>query len=332
MQGYNRQQRRDHQFKQLHGVHVIHPARLCRSSLASGRRLSSKAVRTMKTRFKRKEAPADGLNRLILDQIELVSRTPAEAETAVHDVRVACKKVRAYLRLMREGLGEARFDLENRTFRDLARLFRAFRDRETEPQTLTKLTLASPQPVSTAAAVVVRRQLAAHPAGDASAAFTAARKIAEEARRRFKDCTLEPDAFPFKDAYRKSYSRMRTAFERARKHPGTARLHEWRKQVKAFGYQFKLLKKAWPAQVEAWGEELDDLGERLGDDHDLAVLAATLSADRAAEPSVRPVLQALMQKRGDLQQSALDIAETLLAERPRVFGAGIGRHWKKWRN
>lgn len=279
----------------------------------------------MKTRFKRKEAPADGLNRLILDQIELISRTPAEAETAVHDVRVACKKVRAYLRLMREGLGEARFDLENRTFRDLARLFRAFRDRETEPKTLASL-----QPANTAAAAVVRSQLAAHPTGDVSDAFTAARKIAEEARGRYEDRALEPDDFSFKGAYRKSYGRMRTAFERARRHPGTARLHEWRKQVKAFGYQLKLLKKAWPAQVEVWGEELDDLGERLGDDHDLAVLAATLSADRAAEPTVRPVLQTLMQKRGDLQQSALDIAGTLLAEKPRSFAAGVGRHWKSW--
>ncbi len=286
----------------------------------------------MKTRFKRKEAPDDGLNRLILDQIDVITDTPAGAETAVHDVRVACKKIRAYLRLLRDGLGEARFDLENRTFRDLARLFRVFRDRETEPQTLNKLTLPSLQLANAEATAVLQKQLTSHPLGDLSGAFTTARAIAEEARGRFKDKALEPARFSLKDAYRKSYGRMRKAFERARKNPGTARLHEWRKQVKAFGYQLKLLKKAWPAQVEVWGDELDDLAERLGDDHDLAVLAATLSADRSAEPSVRPVLQTLMQKRGDLQQSALDVAGALLAEKPRVFAAGVGRQWKAWRS
>ncbi|HVZ30262.1 MAG TPA: CHAD domain-containing protein [Asticcacaulis sp.] len=284
-------------------------------------------IPAMKTRFKRKEAPGDGLNRLILGQIDEIARIPAGAETAVHDIRVACKKIRAYLRLMRDGLGEVRFDLENRTFRDLARLFRAFRDRQTEPKTLAGL-----QPSDSSAAEVVRQQLEAHPTGNLSGTFTAARSIAKKARGRFVDGKLEPDAFSLKAAYQHSYGRVRKAFDRARRHPGTARLHEWRKQVKAFGYQIKLLKKTWPEQVKLWTAEFDALAQKLGDDHDLAVLAATLSADHDAEPVVRPVLKSLMQRRGDLQYSALEIADPLLAEKPRAFATGVGHHWKKWRN
>jgi CHAD domain-containing protein len=60
------------------------------------------------------------------------------------------------------------------------------------------------------------------------------------------------------------------------KHPTVENFHEWRKRVKYYRYQLKLLRDFWKPVMEALRREAVKLSDDLGDDHDLAVLVEYL--------------------------------------------------------
>ena len=68
----------------------------------------------------------------------------------------------------------------------------------------------------------------------------------------------------------------------ARATPEPELLHAWRKRAKDLWYHQRLLAPAWPDVLGAQAEEAHALTELLGDDHDLAVLAARLERRRRA--------------------------------------------------
>ena len=63
-------------------------------------------------------------------------------------------------------------------------------------------------------------------------------------------------------------------------------LHEWRKRVKHLWYHHTLLRSLWPPVMEVTGDEAHALSDHLGDDHDLAVLAAWVERARRGGPGV----------------------------------------------
>ena len=80
--------------------------------------------------------------------------------------------------------------------------------------------------------------------------------------------------------FRRAYRRGRKAMRALDHAPSDEGFHEWRKRVKDHRYHLELLRDLWPAQMKARRGEVKALGELLGDEHDLTVLRATLSAER----------------------------------------------------
>ena len=123
----------------------------------------------------------------------------------------------------------------------------------------------------------------------------------------------------------RAYARGREAFAAARQDPSPERLHDWRKRVKDLWYRQRLLADAWPGPVKAFADECDRLGELLGDDHDLAVLAALLSAAdadaEAAPPSVNVnrMLELIAARRDQLKDEAFALGRHVYAEKPKAF-------------
>jgi CHAD domain-containing protein len=75
------------------------------------------------------------------------------------------------------------------------------------------------------------------------------------------------------------YRRAGDAHEEAIADPTVEKLHEWRKQAKYLRYQLEILTPIWPERMEELAREADRIGDLLGDDHDLAVLRQTLTAN-----------------------------------------------------
>lgn len=119
-----------------------------------------------------------------------------------------------------------------------------------------------------------------------------------------------------------SYRRARRAMARADHDGGGEALHDWRKAVKRHRYQFQFLLGAPPDESISNLADLEELGELLGEDHDLAVLEATVANDAKALPGGADrdrLSAAITQRRRALEAETGPLGERLFGMRPRMF-------------
>jgi CHAD domain-containing protein len=273
-----------------------------------------------KYRLKRGEPLPDGIARIARGRIddaidELSGQTDSSPEEAVHNARKDLKKLRALLRLARGELGTSVYRRENTCFRDAAAALSGVRDADVMLVTLDKLELD--EPVSGP----LRQALEAHRlrtgGGAREQAATEAIEMLGEARARIVDWPLENDGFDaLEPGLRRMYRRGRREFRAMHKSPTVEGLHGWRKRTKELWYDHELLRSLWKPVMKAVGDEAHALSDLLGDDHDLAVLLdwARGHADPAPE-----LVEAVEERRRDLQQQAFELGARLYAERPKVF-------------
>ena len=254
---------------------------------------------------------------------ELRGKTDSTPEEAVHEARKDMKKLRALLRLVRGELGKSTFARENACFRDAARELSGTRDSDVMLETLRRSTC--PPGSAGSSARRCRRSSRATARVDRERAARGAIAILKEARGRVDAWPLEHDSFEaLAGGLRRAYRRGRRDFEAARAEPDTEGLHEWRKRAKELWYHHTLLRELWPAAMNVVGDEAHELSDRLGDDHDLAVLAAWLGEH--AEPGA-VVLDAVESRREALQAAAFELGARLYAEKPGAYVRRLGRLW-----
>jgi CHAD domain-containing protein len=256
---------------------------------------------------------------------ELRGRTDSTPVEAVHEARKDMKKLRGLLRLARGELGGRSFARENACFRDVARELAGARDADVMLETLAGLTY-----LPAGEGWQVRKRIQADRArngggGDREAAARSAVAILKEARGRVSDWPLERDSFgALAKGLETSYRRGRRAYEVAMDEPTVESLHEWRKRVKDLWYHHTLLRSLWPRVMEAAGDEAHALSDRLGDDHDLAVLAAWVEENAAGG---REFFEAVERRRSELQAEAFALGARVYAEKPEAFAKRMKGLW-----
>ncbi len=252
---------------------------------------------------------------------------PDDPATAVHDVRKDTKKLRALLRLLQPAIDPGLRRGENRAIAAIAQRLSGSRDAEVLAGLAADLRERAVGQAPETTFIAVHDALASRVDADGGldgqvpAAAAQLEALAEridtwpldEVRPRTLVAGLE-----------RSYRRGRDDLERVRRRPGDPeRLHEWRKRVKDLWYQERLLRDAWPGVMKAQAAELDELGELLGDDHDLAVLRDELTAPDGVGAGIasdlQPVVAAIDDRRGDLQERALATGARVYAEKPSAF-------------
>ena len=130
----------------------------------------------------------------------------------------------------------------------------------------------------------------------------------------------------------KTYRRGRKAMRRAAAAPAEIDFHEWRKQVKHLAYQLRLLRPILGAKFKRKGKHLGILGDLLGNEHDLAVLALTLTRNHPeAIPATGTIVRHIQAHRRDLQHAALKLGIRIYRKKPRRFDKQLKLHWKQWR-
>jgi CHAD domain-containing protein len=249
-----------------------------------------------------------------------------DREAAIHEARKDLKKVRALLRLVRPALGDGPYGRENARLRDVARALSRARDADVLVDTADALAERHAGQLPAAAFDALSARLRSHAARVRAGAGPASDDVLarlDGAVAGVGDWPLEGcDADALRAGALRAYRRGRRAMARAERDPSTEQLHEWRKRVKDLWYHARLLQEAWPRMLKAQAKEAHALADMLGDDHDLAALAAELDPGGAAAgaPIDADALRELIAgDRTAFQERARRLGHRLYAERPKAF-------------
>ncbi|MBW3599850.1 MAG: CHAD domain-containing protein [Planctomycetes bacterium] len=298
----------------------------------------------MAYRLRRKESLEEAIRRIAAEQIdkalaEIEDKALDRVET-VHQVRKRCKKLRGLLRLARPEF-ENMYQRENACFRDAARTLSAARDADVLIETLSKLAehfkeqTDESSVAGTRAALERNRRQRLEENGDLSARLEQFTETMREARRRSAAWSLNDGGFSaIAGGVEKTYRRGRRAMRAAYADPTAERFHEWRRRAKYHGYHMRLLRNLWKPEMTVRREACDEFSDLLGDEHDLAVLRATLQSGNLEiedDRDVEALIGLIDRRRVELHAAARPIGERLFAEKPSCLIQRFKGYWGTWK-
>lgn len=275
------------------------------------------------------ETLSGGLKRVLLGEIvgarEALADGTISREEAVHRVRRRLKRARAVFSVVEEVPGANR-DHRTAQARDIGRLLAGARDADVAAREARRVLARAEGRTVAAAGVLVERletaQQAAHailpPLDEVAARLRAAEADARSLPDRFEAGRLLADAIVA--AYRRGRRDWRDLCDGA----SVEAMHDWRKRVKRRRHLSALVPIDTPLTTRALQRDLDDLGEILGEEHDLALLAARLDEDAAL---LRPregrdgVVDLIERRRRRLAKKAVELGEELYGARSRDAAA-----------
>ena len=258
-------------------------------------------------------------------------------DRAVHETRKRFKEIRGTLRLVRDELGEKKFQRENLTFRDAGRPLSALRDAAVLVDTLDALMVHFRGQVSAAhladfkRVLIDRRRAIRQQVLQQDHVLESLADRIRAARKRIKRWPLKkPGWKAIKPGLKKVYRQARRAMCDALECCSDDAWHEWRKRTKDLRYQLEFLQSIRPDMLQPLARQAHRLTDLLGEDHDLAVLK-TVAQEQSADgaPIDRVLLLSLIdQRRRALQTQASHLGQLLLSERPSEFVRRLHRYWQ----
>jgi len=297
----------------------------------------------MAFRLTSKDSVGEALKRGVQREIERAIselRARDRGSEAAFDARKRFKRVRAALRLVRDELGDAVYQRENRLFRDAARSLTELRDAAVGVEALDRLIGQFAIEIKAGAFDDVRRALVAtHQAVlrrvlDADEPLAGAARMVAPARARIADWTFERDGWPaLRSGLRRVYRAGRRARARATAEPSVENLHEWRKQAKYLWHHLQFLEPAWIPRENDLASRVRALTRVLGEDHDLAMLREAFTADPGAHGGHRvlgDLLALLARRHATLTEQAFALGRTLYADAPLSFTNRVEGYWNVW--
>lgn len=297
----------------------------------------------MAYRLKLKEPLVKGVRRIAAEQLANAAarlQGDSDPESGVHEARKSLKRTRALLRLVRPGLGEARFRHLNVQLRDVARQLSAARDRDVVRRLLLSLSDAKPSVAKAATRLVAVLDNAPPEDGGAPSSprdFAGALGAIEAVRAEISDVELEPATFETIVAgLVRSHRGGCRALARAIDKPAEEEpLHDLRKSAQAYWRQMVLIQHAWPEACLARGAAAKRVADLLGQDHDVALLDALLAGPEghALTAVERRALERYCASRhSELRGDALPKAQLLFAEKSEELGRRMRDLWSAARN
>jgi CHAD domain-containing protein len=290
------------------------------------------------------ESAIAGVRRIYLADVRTalasLSGKGAVRDEAVHRARKAIKRARAALRLMRASVGENFYRAENLALRDAARPLASARDATILVTALEQLLdhrgkTAASVPSEKLKALLRSEQVDARKSGLTRAKLTAIRAVLRAAPRRVQRWPiLKDDWDSLGPGIERVYRAGRKALAAVKENRTDAALHEWRKQTKYLWHELQIVQPVRPGLVGESIEQAHRLADALGDDHDLAVLGAKIAGSRAAVggESAIELIEAVDERRAELQDKAFELGRGLYRRRPSTFVARLEKSWCGWRD
>ncbi len=297
----------------------------------------------MAYRIARRETVADGLRRVVDEQIQLATADLAAGQDrheAIHQARKRFKKIRGVLRLIRPALGEL-YATENAFYRDLGRDLARVRDAQAMVECLDALRAALPDRLGpalfdqTRAELVRQRDAAVAGVGDIEGQVANLVAAWSDARARLTSWPAMKNRFTtVREGLRQTYRAGRNAMDVTLDAPSGPHFHEWRKHAKYHWYHGRLLEGIFPELMKGHRAALRNLSGLLGDDHDLTVLQDVIGATPEAFGSgeeVRRLLEVAGQHQRALRSRAHALGARVYAEKPGAFAERWAAYWRAWR-
>ncbi|MEO7860867.1 MAG: CHAD domain-containing protein [Nitrospirales bacterium] len=285
------------------------------------------------------ETVSNGVRRIAWEQLDkAVECTQPHArpqDEAVHDIRVAFKKLRALLRLVRTKSKDPVLSRENACYRDAGRLLSEVRDTTAILAALDKLIEHSSGHLARHAFDDVRKPFVSTEKTQRPQKKHAIAEVARmlaSARRRVAHWPIDHEGFSaLRRGLKHTYTRGRTAQAQVHVTPTVETLHEWRKRVKDLGYQVRLLKPMWPELLGSLADELERLADFLSDNHDLAILRQALKKlPLEEETQTEALVDMIDQRRSELEVEAQHVGARIYGEKPNDFVRRFDRYWESW--
>lgn len=263
----------------------------------------------------------------LLAEAEAVLRLPSPPEgpdERVHGARLAIKKARAGLRVLRPALGDEEYERRDEILHAAGRALSAVRDADVLAQTAGEF---SDDPAGRAAAEALARR--AGRVEPRTHAIERARALLVAARSHPEPHGLTERMFA--RAVRKDYKRAKIRLEKAEDRGRDAAFHAWRRAAKALRYELAYLEDL-PKDLKKLDDALKEVGRALGRDHDEAVLAWTIAHGRRAfgtKSARRRLVGRARRAQGSARARALRLARRAFALRAKTVGrrvrAALGR-------
>jgi CHAD domain-containing protein len=250
---------------------------------------------------------------------------------AVHDVRKAFKRWRAFLRLLEGPLGESATKMRAEA-RELMRMLAGARDVQAALDALEDITKAD-TPFSPTSAATIRARLTVLRDAAEAASFTP--EMRERLTRYLDYATLTLERWPFAtmgfdsvaDGLTVTYRRARQLIPENWPETEAEHLHDLRRRVVEHRHQLDLIEPLWPRLAKVWGEEAQRLRNRLGYCQDLAVLTNFTAPHQPLAPWRSRLAPAVEARRNAHLRSAARLAGQLFAEKPKAFRKRIIALW-----
>ncbi len=285
------------------------------------------------------DRPVSQLQQLTLEQLDLAialleGRAPTPPAQRVHETRKALKRARALVRLQRSSLGPKRYERESGALREAARQLAGARDAEVMVEALDAMVRRHPKRLASSRGVsALRARLAVERERSGSHSTEGAHmraRVAEELRAvRERLASWSPrksDRKVAREGLRRLYRQGARRGRRARKAQSSVVLHQWRKRAKDLRYVAEMLdgrEKRRRRRLRRVAKLADRLGETLGEEHDLALLAAQVRSNRDCFKGQKQARKALerhiARRRARLRARAWELGERLYRRSPRRF-------------
>lgn len=297
---------------------------------------------TMAYRIKRKESVRKAVRRLGCERIRhaIDGLRGNDLPEAIHGARKDIKKIRAVLRLVRAQIPKSEFRQHIRILRKAAARLSAPRDADVKAEALRKLAWHFKRELAPRTLRLFQPQLRARSEATLKEfrrrqGVAAVVKLLDRDYRLLRRLEVKGSGWNslapgVKDCHREG----RRAYLLARAEPSPEKFHDWRKCAKDLWYYMRLLRRAAPEEMEAITTELETLGQHLGDDHDLAVLAAELEElcpGHKWHREFEALNRVIKIRQGELRAAALSLGARFYSEKPSAFCARIAGYWKIWR-
>ena len=295
----------------------------------------------MKTawRFEPGEALDAAFRRVATQEIAAARAALAQPEEgrdqAIHEARRSFKRLRALLRLASPAM-DGGFAKENRRLRDAGRLLAPARDAAVLLHSFDRFVESSagefdPDDLAALRDALARKRperAADRKAVEAHVAQVLA--LAERAERNLARLDWPADTGELHRGLRKAQARLKASFRAARETSEPEDLHEWRKRVKDETAQTELFAAMLPGEVKADRKAGKDIAQILGDEHDLCLLGAQLSALRSPG-RLREVRDRLVERiearRKKLRQKVFRLGEAMSSRQADGFARDLCDAW-----
>jgi CHAD domain-containing protein len=288
------------------------------------------------------ESPMAGFRRISRSLVRDLAALEHERslEERIHASRVATKKLRAYLALLRPAIGDAAFRNVQRPLREAAHALSAHRDQDVAVSTLKvlerRVARGRRKPLADAAHALKKMSRSGKRLKSKRRALKELNRALEAAVGDFAVLKSEKRGWDvLGPGYAFIYGRGRREIGRwsASKRPEDS--HRFRRYVKYLGFQLTLLEKTNPEAIGRQTAALKDLGHRLGRLHDCTSLELLLrdpKVKRRVDSKARSeIRRAARRWERDLTRECLPLAEKLFASTPEEFTSRLEHNWRRSR-